>query len=488
MLTMGGPSHENKSDTNKQINGLNHNYNKSNITSIAACHSHRNVKSSHQMLIAESLYDPNIKLDINSRLSRNLEQMLNDNNVLPYFIQFLEAKGTTSKHLIRFWIQTECLKRSQKDIDNSQMTNEQDYKKQFINDAINIYEKCISPSGLFNINLPDSIAKEIHEKLYLNKTCDSDLFENSQKYVMSLIESNYFSEFLKSVYFCKYQVEVLTSDKVFLTDVLFNDFRLATDFIEFMEAEKMRRYIDFLIIIDNYKKTVQHYDDAHIILNKFFSSTSPDFLEFSDSINNYVKENIENNYDICFDKPTAILIQYFEKTYLRQFLQSEIYYDYLSHCIASINNEANLMGKKFQKNHRRTGSESSISSESSYVSSIDGLTDPSPKFRHKHLLTDQNPESLWKRDLSGKLQIAHIDQYGKVIRQFEPQPKEEKSKNTLNISKAMKLFSSTNSSDEKDKEEMAWQVAQMIVNDVCKITLDKSSINSNKSSINSNKT
>ncbi|GFX95893.1 uncharacterized protein TNCV_2084731 [Trichonephila clavipes] len=55
--------------------------------------------------------------------------------------------------------------------------------------------------------------------------------------------------------------------------------------------------------------------------------------------------------------------------------------------------------------------------------------------------------------------MAHVDHLGRVTTEFEP-PDPEKKKGESKISKAMKKL--VNWEEDKNQEEMAWKVAEMI--------------------------
>jgi hypothetical protein len=174
---------------------------------------------------------------------------------------------------------------------------------------------------------------------------------------------------------------------------------------------------------------------------------------------------VKNNFSSdCLDSSAAILIQYFEKTYLKQFIESQFFIDYLNHCFQSIQTEAHN-----HKTHKRTNSDSSYNSDCSFVSSLSTkdtegsatASSPSPAAASKHRHDDHRYDSLWKRDLSGKLQFTHVDKYGRIWSALEPEPQREAGP----LVKVMKRFA-LHSSPDKDKEEIAWKIATMIINDV----------------------
>ncbi|KAI1292177.1 hypothetical protein HDE_07055 [Halotydeus destructor] len=74
---------------------------------------------------------------------------------------------------------------------------------------------------------------------------------------------------------------------------------------------------------------------------------------------------------------------------------------------------------------------------------------------------NETNKELWRRELSGRLQMVHVDQYGKVISELEPVP--EKAKVGL---KSIASFFKVKNSDQKAREEEAWKEAEMIVDDI----------------------
>ncbi|CAG2108352.1 unnamed protein product [Medioppia subpectinata] len=447
------------------------------ISTISGLHSHRNVKPVHQMLLAESMVDHSLSLQLKSRFNQSLRDILSDNTVFPYFIQYMESLGNVSKHLIRFWIQTECLIVSQKNIASNVSSSDQsldDIRRQFIADSIGVYDKYLSESSPHFVDIPQELKDEIKEKLF-NRGSDvsCDLFGSAQKYAIERMEALYYEPFLKSSYYCKFSIDYLTTDSVTLADILFNDTLLATNFIEFMESEGMKAFVDFLIMFEKYRKVSNDYDDAISLFNRFFRDNTDNRLGFSDShVMGLNQKLVKNNFNCdCLDSSAAILIQYFEKTYLKQFIESQFFIEYLNNCFQTIQTESH------HKTHKRTNSDSSYTSDCSFVSSLSTRDtecsttttttcghSPAVASKHRqsnHVNEEHRHDSLWKRDLSGKLQFTHVDKYGRIWSALEPEPQ----RHTGALVKVMKKFSLHSTAD-KDKEEIAWKIATMIVNDV----------------------
>ena len=86
--------------------------------SLSNCGSQKNLKPSHQMLIAEAVYNPSLPLITKSRLSKSLVEVLNDNNCFSYFVQLLEFQKSNCVSWIRLWVQINCFKKTFQTINN----------------------------------------------------------------------------------------------------------------------------------------------------------------------------------------------------------------------------------------------------------------------------------------------------------------------------------------------------------------------------------
>ncbi|XP_022251243.1 A-kinase anchor protein 10, mitochondrial-like [Limulus polyphemus] len=366
-------------------------------------------------------------------------------------------------------------------------------------DAIHIYSKYIAQDAPHSIG----ITHELHNQI-IGKICQEDgniagdTFIDAQAFVVEKMETEYFPDFLRSNFHCKYQVDVLTSGSVYLADILYNDTALFY-FMEFMEQESAHHLVDFLLMTRNFHNQLLHQgakydgaqaqDDAMIIYDKYFSLQATSPLGFSDEIRFQVEQNIcreEGPLPDCFLKPVMILMQYIEKLYLPHFLGSQQYVKFLTECISTIQTGNDWPGRR-----KRSGSDSSSSEHSVNIHTTNtllamGSKHVNPKSKnvldkigHQDIRIDTglfDPDFLWQRQLAGKLQLAHVDKYGKVQTEFEPEP--DRKTGSL-LSKAVRRFVNK---EEKAQEEMAWQIAEMIVKDVCQLTLKTEDSKTNRKS------
>lgn len=361
-------------------------------------------------------------------------------------------------------------------------------------DAVHIFNKYIAQNAPLPIGIPEDLRGHIAESI--SRDCiESDCFLPAQQFVVSQMEKELFPSFLRSPYNCKHQVDVLTSGEVSLADILYNDAALFY-FMEYMEQEQCRHLVDFLLMADNFRNhllTQGNYDglqaqeDAMVIYDKYFSLQATTSLGFSDTVRLEVEQNIcreDGPLPSCFEKPVMILMQHLDKNHLKHFLSSQLYVKYITECIVTIQT-ANQNVADSPRRNKRSGSDSS-SSEASMASqmantllAMDGKQPGTPGGSSTRRIlrnvegsdmkidTGQfNPDALWKRNLAGKLQMAHVDHLGKVTTEFEPEPDK---RTGSNLTKAFRKL--VNWDVDKTEEDLAWQVAEMIVKDICTVTL-----------------
>ncbi|XP_053210151.1 A-kinase anchor protein 10, mitochondrial-like isoform X2 [Panonychus citri] len=427
--------------------------------------SHRNLNRSYQMQIAEAIYDENKPLETRSRLSPTLMDILKDHESLSYFVQFMESRGSTSKQLIRLWIQLECFQRFSKEF----ITSEIDFKL----DAEGIWDKFLSHDKYKQLGISDVVVTTIESRLADSSSpVGENLFKDLAEWIVNHLETSYYNQYCKSYYFCKYQVSVLTSGHLRLPDILYNDSTLFY-FMEFMEHETMNHYIDFLVMAENVRKTdCITKDDLTILYQRFFSIESPSYLEMSETLKCQIEESVRRGDKSSFDKPISILMQYFEETYFQQFLSSQTFFSFLDESIKSlqINSEPGLVSSsRVRRDSGSSDRSGPLTSQQSLSSSSLSVVNCGRDLNSKPCLSNLDDyDSIWRRDYATDLQMVTVDRYGKVISHFQPQPVNRKS-NGLSLSRAVKMFRQ-NSLEEKEKEELAYKVAQMIIDDVFAVT------------------
>uniref|UniRef100_A0AAY5F0I6 RGS domain-containing protein n=1 Tax=Electrophorus electricus TaxID=8005 RepID=A0AAY5F0I6_ELEEL len=292
-------------------------------------------------------------------------------------------------------------------------------------DAVTIFTKYVSPDAARPIPITEQIRNDIVAKICgEDGQVDPNCFVIAQSVVFTIMEQQHFSDFLRSHYFCKYQIEVLTSGSVFLADILFCESALFY-FSEYMEKEDAVNTLQFWLAADNFQAQLAakkgQYDgqeaqnDAMILYDKYFSLQATNPLGFGDSVRMEIESNICREggpLPDCFTTPLRQAWTTMEKQGTKK------------------------VAVKILKNF-----DEAITVD---ISSLD-------------------PESLYQRPYAGRMTFGKVNELGQFIREAEPEPDVKKSKGSM-FSQAMKKWVQGNS--DEAQEEMAWKIAKMIVNDV----------------------
>lgn len=350
--------------------------------------------------------------------------------------------------------------------------------------ALVIFKKYIAQEAVSNIKCPDHIRNEIIENVCdPHKILNGDCFDKIQKILFEIMEKDYFEAFLGSDFFCKYQIDVLTSGNVALDDILHNETALFY-FMEFLEQENARNLLDFWIAASNLEQQlndqkeffdpIEAQNDAVVLYDKYFSLQATTPLGFSDKIRFDIEQNIcgENGLVLgCFYAPLKIIEQVLERNYLKHFLGSQLFYKYLSELINTVQANGYAMNIENSKTSPSDcGSERSFSTNSTFLAlEINHNNNFKKKSNDMSIDTRHlcDPDSLWRRKKNHFLSCGRVTALGKFETDLEPEPdrKEFRLKNVMR-----KLVSLEE--ENRKKEEMAWQVAEMIVKDITSVTLN----------------
>ncbi|CAG00405.1 unnamed protein product, partial [Tetraodon nigroviridis] len=309
---------------------------------------------------------------------------------------------------------------------------------------------------------------------------DPNCFVIAQAVVKAILEDQHFSEFLRSHHYCKYQIEVLTSGSVFLADILFCESALFY-FSEYIEKEEAMNILQFWLAADNFQNQLAakkgQYDgleaqnDAMILYDKYFSLQATNPLGFGDTVRMEIESNICREggpLPDCFTTPLRQAWTTMEKVYLPGFLSSNLYYKYLSDLINSVRADEfvhiSAAGQAGPADNGRPGSNSSEGPQAQQ-----GTRKAAVKILKNFDeaitvdIASLDPEQLYQRPYAGKMTFGKVNELGQFIRESEPEPDAKKSKGSV-FSQAMKKW--VQGSSDQAQEEMAWQIAKMIVNDV----------------------
>lgn len=360
--------------------------------------------------------------------------------------------------------------------------------QEFTDDALSIFKKYIALEAPEAIKCPEEIRKEVIENICTtDKLLSSNCFEKVQKYVYQVLDKEYFESFLGSDYFCKYQIDILTSGNVVLEDILYNETALFY-FMEYLEQENNRPLLDFWLAASNFQQQlndqkeffdpIEAQNDAVVLYDKYFSLQAHCPLGFGDKVRFAVEQNIcgENGLMMdCFHLPLKIIEQVLETNFLKTFLASQLFYKYLSELINTV--QCNGYSNLYERNRYQPSdcsSEKSFSTNNTFLA----MENPTRKVK-KEKGTDMNidtrqlydPDSLWKRKKHHRLSFGRVTELGRFETDVEPEPDKKTESKLKNV---VKKF--VNIEEDKHKEEMAWQVAEMIVKDITSVTLNNTSL------------
>lgn len=351
-------------------------------------------------------------------------------------------------------------------------------------DAVSIFTKYISPDAARPIPITEQIRNDIVAKICgEDGQVDPNCFVIAQSVVFSIVDQQHFSEFLRSHYFCKYQIEVLTSGSVYLADILFSESALFY-FSEFMEKEDAMNVLQFWMAGENFQDQLAakkgQYDgqeaqnDAMILYDKYFSLQATNPLGFGDTVRMEIESNICREggpLPDCFNTPLRQAWTTMDKVYMPGFLSSNLYYKYLSDLINSVRVDEFVggNGNTFSQGWTPEGDRNSSGTEGSQAQSQQGTRKAAIKILKNFDeaitvdIASLDPESLYQRPYAGRMTFGKVNELGQFIREAEPEPDVKKSKGSM-FSQAMKKWVQGDS--DEAQEEMAWKIAKMIVNDV----------------------
>lgn len=394
----------------------------------------------------------------------------------------------------------------QLELKNEEKQKRINFQSSIASDAIRIFKNYLTTKSPHYIEVPATIVNEISLALCSASINDDSyrpiagLFSDAQLYVLDHIEKEYLNQFLDSSFYCKYCVDVLTSEYLKIQDILCCEAALFY-FMEFLEQEHHREYLDFWISATNFKKQFENPEtynkeqaqtDALVLYEKYFSLQATSSLHVSDRVRFRIEELIcveSGPITHCFDLPLLIIERYLDQKYFKQFVTSQLFYKYLSELLQRIDgvNVKKEQDPAKKSRHRKTYSDCTSDKtelfRSHTISSQNTLlADGTKKKIHAtqaggNMQIDSrqlnNPDMLWRRNSIAGLNFGRIDSLGRYERDFDMEPGHEKVLTKGNkIRQVVRKL--VNLPEEKVQEEIAWQVAEMIVKDITNITLNGS--------------
>lgn len=421
--------------------------------------------------------------------------------------------------------------KNQKRVKKSHPTMQEDalgiYRKYLVTDSIDSIELPATILSKLSLALCDT--KSDYDSDDDNSTL-WQAFDDAQKHVMDVMEKDFLTQFLESSFYYKYTVDVLTSETLNLNEILRNETALFF-FMEFLEQEDKSNcklpYLEFWLSASNFHKQndqslQQIKSDALVIYEKWFSLQATSSLKISDRVRTKVEEMIcsvdPDMIQRSFDIPTKIVEVYLENSCFKKFVKSQLFYKHLADVMAKaeghekptvVTSNNGILKRSISisssisslNQHRRTRSDAhkTISAQNTLLAGLDHRKS-AKNTADLHIDARQlDPDMLWRRKSSnGILSFGRVDEMGRYERDFEL-PTEKSTQNSMPHSKsAFQLKSQSidvddphsivelnaqnkfrnvmrkltgHLQDDDMQQEIAWQVAEMIVKDVTSITL-----------------
>ncbi|XP_022103878.1 A-kinase anchor protein 10, mitochondrial-like [Acanthaster planci] len=346
-------------------------------------------------------------------------------------------------------------------------------------DASNIFTRYLCKDAPLPVGITDEIRLDVIAKMcpqegWLNPDC----FKTAQNFVFDSMEMHFFQPFLRSEFHCKYQIDVLTTGKAYLADILYND-TATFYFMEYMEQEGVVHLLQFWLAAENFQKHLLsqqgQYDsgeaqsDAMVLYDQYFSLQATCPIGFDDSIRLEVETNICREggpLPDCFATPMRKAYTTLETVYFPGFLQSQLYYKFLSELINTIKSEhaATYPGDTSVGvvGVGGTGSEDKPKSRNTLLAegNVKKLFEESEMNMES---LDSNPDLLWQRPDHGMMTFGKVNHLGQYVAEYEPDPEAMNKKSSSSKFSLKKLVKGE---QDASKEEMALKIAQMIINDV----------------------
>ncbi|KAH8351610.1 hypothetical protein KR059_009311, partial [Drosophila kikkawai] len=391
--------------------------------------------------------------------------------------------------------------------------NSSELSRASISDAIAIYQKYLIVNASLQVELPIVILAHIslllcgRDRAECSKPIPASCFDEAREFVLEQLERDHVLGFLQSGYYSTYCLELVEGGSINIYDVLYSELALFY-FTEYLEQRQERECLEFWITGINFRKSFSSGEedeaaqsDAMIIYDRYFSLQSDCRLWMSQKLRLRVEQAIcaPGEQWQAFDLALLVTAKYLEQKYFADFLKSHIFDNYVNELKIKRDNSSfspsNLLQQK--PSLRRTGKTTNIQRHRKALS----MTDCTHISQHNTLLASMdtlpskttinqqqsgnlnidarqltNPQLLWQRPVVGALKFGFVNSLGRYERDFEAvdavalksQPW-SLSVSGSKIKNAMRKL--VNLPEDNVQEEIAWQVAEMIVKDVTSVTL-----------------
>ncbi|CAJ0597900.1 unnamed protein product [Cylicocyclus nassatus] len=390
-------------------------------------------------------------------LAYDIDSLMEDPSGLAFFIQFLES--CDKLNLIKFWIHVNGYKSSFEE--GLSGTSQKVELSLVLLDARNIYDRYIDKESATSLSFPKSICERISARLS-EDGLGPDLFDEAKESIRNVFVSRYLKDFMNSIYYKKYLLQVLSRgcslDDILLVPALLNAF------LEFVDNDHDRNCIQFLLACNTFEASYdtlsdkELLEDAMCIYDKYFSMQAVSSLQ----VNDHVRQVMES--EICTDSGRPLrssflsakqsCMQRLVKKYLRAFVRSPGYLNYLIELEAEVCNAIELPRPNREKNCA-AGSSSSDSLLMNF-----GKTFESPVCKPASVKSAQYSPLLGRHDKS--FNIAEVDCMGQYHVLYDDSLTQDFS-TPAKIRQKLRKYLDKSAVKE---EEVALEVARTIIADV----------------------
>lgn len=342
--------------------------------------------------------------------------------------------------------------------------------------AVSLFKKYVALEAPQSVDIPDDLRKSI-----ISNICNphgqisEDCFKPVLDFLIKEMENKYLKDFQDSPFYIKAQINILTCGNLNLNDVLYNE-SILFYFTEYLEQESCSLLLEFLMSVLHFRENLllsssdpqQAQSDAIIIYEKYFSLQAITPVGFPTEVRLKVESDIclEGGPEYsCFDVPYQIVFKTLTN-YVKSFLGSEVYYKYLTEMMNTADQR-----RSHQRSQSECSSEYSLSTQNTLLAMGDQVFH---KKKRNHSVPDMtidsnqlyNADALWQRKRQDGLSLGRINSLGRFESKFEPDP--DKKDGSVFNKVVSRLVPSSSS---KKEEEIAWQIAHMIVKDVTDLTM-----------------
>lgn len=366
------------------------------------------------------------------------------------------------------------------------------------------------------------------------------VFDEVQAFILDYLDKMYTSEFLESAFYYRFCIEN-TGTNLKITDILYNELALFY-FMEFLEVENKREYLDFWLAAMNFKRQLdapvacddmdkestdgapdcgtieQSQNDALILYEKYFSLQATCPLHMSDRVRFRVEEKICSIDDDCetiahcFDLPLAIIERFLSEKFLKPFERSPLFYKYLAELTQKMEAMTNKgtppksipatsdSASETHRNRKLAAQKEfpqTISTKNTLLAMESVKKRTHQRIKSSDMCIDarqlHDPDLLWRRNSTGAaLKFGHVNEMGRYERDYDMTPCDKSNGHVANASgthiDANQIIQNTGNKIKRAvrklvhlpeqcmQEEIAWQMAEMIVKDITSITLQTNQV------------